>query len=425
MFTTKNNMTVLVGDISKSRTSSVQITDPSASSTYIADGEVVVLDENGIPVTGAITVLTDKKIKLVQRSGATAATCNLIFTPWIYHDQVVSCTANTYDAGQEQIYVVGYDAVTATTKIDVTTDLVDFMLNVKYTGNIDLWQEQSAVKTYLVPYVTSISQATVAASFAKQINNDPSSLVSAVNLTPTAGAALTGTLTVTNNSTVVTSSGAETWAVGDFLRIGSQSTATSPMYKIASVTSTTVAVLESPFQGTTATTVTGGLLVAASATGNFGVKLTGKALYWELGQFRYLKTRFVLGYKQGMGNSTLTKTQEAKPGNGVYEQVAEMEWFAKSVGGALNRTMIPINPIFNTIDATSGSTYDTISINFYDRFLMNSTISEAGRQPQQVMIFLGVSAGQNKGSNTDVADSLEAWLDDTLLSSGDLTNNIT
>lgn len=421
MFTSKNNTTVLIGKTSNTRTASVQITNPTAAA-YIADGEIVVLDNNGIPLTAAISATTPK-IRLVQRSGATATTCRLNYSPWIPYDKLISAKANTYDASQEQIWVLGYDGVTASTKLGVSTDLTDFMINIKYTHDIDVWSEQSAIKTYLTPYSTSIAQSTVAADLVKQVNADPSSLVTATHLNAAAGTAIgaaADTVVGSAGSTnlVITDTGGDNSVIalvaGDYIRIGTA--VTDPIYKIASGSSLAITggtvILESPLVssvnllGTTAEYIT----AAQAAAANSGIKLTGKSLYWELGQFRYLKTRFKATYKAGFTGSTTTKTQEAKLGNGVYEQVAELEWFAKGTSGALNRSMIPINPTFALADATSGSTYDTISIDFYDTFDMNSTITNSGPQSQQIVIFLGVSAPQNKGSDQDVADALEDWM---------------
>lgn len=417
MYTSKNNLTVLVGDTTASRTGSVQITNPSGAN-FIADGEIVILDGNMVPITGAITAANTPKIKLVQRSGATATTARLKFTPWIYASKVVSIKPKAYAAAQEQIYVLGSNGTTGS--IDVTTDLLDFILDIRYTHDLEMWSEQSLVKPYLVPYVASIPQSTVAASFTKQVNDDPSALVKAEMMIADAGTAITGTgtITVANGSKTITA-GTDidaVMAIGDYIRLGATSVGTG-VYKIVDMNTTAqTATLDCAFQGTSLSASAEGNHVywtaANAATEDCGVKFTGKPLIYSTGIFKYMKTKFKLLYKQGLGSTTLTKTQEASLGNGVYEQVADLEWFAKgSPGGALNRHVFPMNSIYDTvnIDATSGSTYGCISIDFYDNFDMNSTVAGGNKQPQQLMIFLGVGAGQNEGSATDVADALEGW----------------
>lgn len=423
MFPSKNNTQVLIAK-ALTNTPSVQITDPTAAA-YIADGEIVALDENSVPLINTTNITLRPKIRFVQRSGATATTAKLIYSDWIIKNKAIALKGEAYAAAQEQIYVVGYDGVTATNKIDVTTDLKDFILNIRYTNDIDVWSEQAAIKSYLVPYVTSISQPTVANSLVVQINADPSANVLALHLNSAAGTAIgaaadtvigsagSTNLTITDvgaNSTVIA------LVAGDYIRIGTATT--DPIYKIAAGSSLAVTggtvVLETPLAtsvnllGTTAEYIT----AAQAAAANSGVKLTGKALYWDLGEFKYMKTRFNLGLKRGFGTTTITKTQEAKPGNGVYEQVAEMEWFAKGDRGALNRHVRPINAIYKTADAVSGTTYDTIVLAHYDNFTMNSTINASGNQPKTIVFYGATTSNQFSLNALSVMAVLNAYLAD-------------
>ena len=75
---TVNNVEVVMIGKSVARTASVQITDPSATSTYIADGEIVALNQSGTALTAGQTISDSPYIQLVQRSGS-----KLIFSPRI------------------------------------------------------------------------------------------------------------------------------------------------------------------------------------------------------------------------------------------------------------------------------------------------------------------------------------------------------
>jgi len=67
-FDNEEDVEVLIGkDIA--RTASVQITDPATVATYIADGEILILDQNDAPLTPGDTVLDSPTIKIVQGRG--------------------------------------------------------------------------------------------------------------------------------------------------------------------------------------------------------------------------------------------------------------------------------------------------------------------------------------------------------------------
>jgi len=100
----KNLQEVLVGkDVA--RTPNVQITDPTNATTYIADGEIVVLNSSGaIYNTGTMSYSTSPYIQIAQRSGN-----NVIVTNKIYGNKLFTYTGTAPGAqGTEQITHIGY-----------------------------------------------------------------------------------------------------------------------------------------------------------------------------------------------------------------------------------------------------------------------------------------------------------------------------
>ena len=399
MFSTNNSFNLLIGK-SISRTASVQITDPSTTSTYIADGEVIVLDENGAVMVAGQTYSDTKFIQLVQRSGAT--TNPLIFSARINGANVNSYKGKSYVAPQEQIYYIGYNASSGA--ID-GTQTSTYKLRVDFKHNKDMWSEQIQGRYYeFVPDANTVGKD-VAASFANQISDDVDvTEIKVERLCNDAGTAEGDTATVTNGSTTVTMTGTTALVAGSYIRFGTA--VSDPVYMVESETSTgTNLVLDQPYQGSSASTVTIETITEALAdAANFGLKFTGKALTFTLGKFKFDKVKFDLKL-QNFGTTAVTKSQNSLKGSGTYEEVAELEWMAVGFDGNLDK--IGDTSIAPKADATSGAVYDVIGITYYDASEPYNTISGAKASPQSLLIAMVDGAAQS----TNLLAVLNPWMD--------------
>lgn len=122
----------------------------------------------------------------------------------------------------------------------------------------------------------------------------------------------TVTATVQEGSPQVTYSGAHTLAVGDILQITLNGLDT--VYKVVSVPSTTVAVLDRPFAGASGTTAAAGTAKVTVPT-EYGIVLTA---FVE-------DTAFVVTKNDDLVNATVTEATTWKQGSGAAWQVAAME----------------------------------------------------------------------------------------------------
>lgn len=400
MFTSKNTINTLIGkDIA--RTSSVQITDPSATSTYIADGEVLILDENDTPVT-APTLSTSRYIKLVQRSGD-----QLVFSARIDGANVFRYTGKTYSAPREQVSFVGFNGTTG----DIhAISLNNYKLTLSYKHDKEKFSEQLNYKSYFYLSPSSVTSAMVAFEFTYQIANDASADVIAERVAAGTGATPgAGNYIFTKGSTVITMP-TSALAAGDIVRVGT--TASSAIYVVASITNTTTAVLDIAFQGTSATKAAATIETVASVTA-WGIKLTGRPLVFKLGLFKFNKVSFE-ALLLNFGTTIYTLSTTPSKGNGTYEEVAELEYFALGFEGAVDRSSVTRPD--GRHDAISGETYSTVAIDWFDT---SDSYAISGTKPSEnlVYVFLPSDASQN----TQIKTALDAYMATTPRAFGVIT----
>ena len=400
MFRSDNTLNLLVGnDIA--RTAGIVINDHSAAA-YIADGEIVVLGANDDVLPSGSTFADSRYITVVQRSGATAGTSELIRSQRIYGGSVAEFTGRSFRAPQEQRYFVGYDGAASTI---TATDSNDYILRISYKHDKRLFSQQANVKSYYYTSDSSAVQEEIARNLAVQIGNDTASDVLAERLCNDGGAAFTvaATLTVTNNSRSVTLSAAQGAAlvVGDYIRIAGLTVA-FPVYRVTAVSGTSVTIDER-YQGASGTAIVGErITVALAAAASFGIRLTGKALTFTVGKNEYNRVSFDLSLS-GFGSTAISQFQESNLGNGTFEQVAELEWFAQGFDGIIDRVG-DSSPTLRS-DATTGETYDVVAIQWADG-TDSHIISGSRPANNQLLIALPDGAAQT----VNILAQLNPWM---------------
>lgn len=405
MLKADNLFNVLIGtDIA--RTASVQITDPATTATYIASGEIVVLDKNDNVLTAGSTIADSDKIRFVQGTGTGNP---LVYSNWIYASNVTSYTGASYVAAQEQIYYVGYNGSSGS--IDVSTAGSNYIIRVLFKHDSEMWSEQSSVLYNEYTSDATPTQSEVAAAFVAKYARTYPSTNSDIKVERVCDGTFTvlgnsATLTVTNGSTTATlsTSSGHNLVAGDVIRIGG-TTSTVPVYIVSAVSGTTVT-LDSAYQGTSGTVANANVGEMSSVTA-WGLKFSGKAYTFNsasVGRFKYMKVAFDLTI-QNWGTTAVTKSQEASRGNGTYEEVAELEYFSQGFEGWLStRNAVPYTPQPRT-GALSTETYNTISIKAYDSSDFG-VISGIKPSPFQVYLFLPPGASQT----TALRAQLNPWM---------------
>lgn len=407
MMQAKTSQKTLIGK-SIARTASVQITDPSAAS-FIADGEIVVLNYQDVSLTPGQTITDSPFIRIVQRSGATAATAELRFTPRIDGQGVLKYNGVSGVAGQEQIHVVGFDNTSGS--IDATA--TSRFLTIGYKFDDVIWSEQQNRKVYPSNKTTQVG---IVDDIAPLINQDglnalvggpaSSGYISCEVLTDSTITAFAGTATVSKGSQFVTVTLTTAMVVGDHLRIGTATT--GPVYKLVAINGL-VLTLDQPFQGASAAGVNVDRITAANAlTGNWGMRLTGLALTFSMLPYSdvpFMKTAWDT-FIDGWGATTLTKTQEMTFGLGVSQQVANLELMSNIFSGAQFVWTVPLPS--TTIDTVQGTLYDNI---FIDHVNISDLGVVSGTKPSEAQVYLFMV--NDASQTTDILAQLDPWMNST------------
>lgn len=403
MFRADNSFNVLIGK-SISRTASVQAFDRTIASTFIANGEVVALDKDGVELTPGKTIQDSEFIYLAQGRGSTNP---VVLSNKIYGSTVTNYSGTSYSAPAEQVAYVGYNG---------TTGNIEALSNNKYKLRIIFkydtanWSQQVNTNYNEVDSDASATSQEVAAAFVKKFNTFyPSSNADikvervADGTFAVAGGATTAD--VVNGSPTVTFSGVgHNFAAGDIIRIGASTTDT-PVYLVSSV-SGAVVTLDSNYTGATAT-VANANIGELSGTLNWGLKITGKPLTFAVATFKYLKVMFDITIS-GFGTTAITDSQAVSRGNGTYEEVAELEYFARGFDGWLAaRNSVPAVPQ-PTTDATSGAIYDMIRIRAFDNTDFGVI---SGTKPAPFGIYIAMVEGA--AQTTNLLAQLNPWMAST------------
>ena len=236
MRNSQNTEQLLIGK-SISRTASVNVLDVNNSS-YLADGEVVVLDENDTPLVGGTTYPTSRYIKIVQRSGATASGSQLVQSARIDGNNIISFRGLSYQAPQEQISYIGYDSSSGA--IDATS-VSDYVVRVTMKHDKEMWSKRANARIKRFIPTATTTNADIADYFATEYAADAflSTEVLVERISNNAGTvtpAGVGTLTFTKGSKIMTTSGvtpATTSPVGSYIRLGLNTN--DAIYKVTAV----------------------------------------------------------------------------------------------------------------------------------------------------------------------------------------------
>lgn len=403
MYSVSNSFNALIGK-SVSRTASVQITDPSTSSTYIASGELVVLDANDNVLTPGMTITDSPSIRIVQGDGSTNP---LVFSNRIVGANVSQFGGQNFVGAQEQIYYVGFNG--ASGSIDLLNNNV-YNIRVIFKHDVENWSEQRNILYQEYTSDSTATQSEIAYGFAAKYAQTYPASNADIRVERIADGTFTvlggsSTLAVANGSNLATASSASHGLVaGSIVRIGSPS-ANSPAYLVTAAIGTAIT-LDTVYVGTSATVANANVGVISANT-VFGLKFSGKAIPFTaatVGRFAYQKVAFDLTVGNS-GATGITAAQEANVGNGTFEQVASMEYFSLGFDGWLqNRNAVPYTPQPRT-NAVSTSTYDTIVIKASD----NSDFGVvSGNKPSPFSVYMFIPSGSTQITN--LLAQLNPWM---------------
>lgn len=382
MFKTDNSLHVFAGGVF----------EDGKTASSAAAGTIWVEDETGANHTD---VLTAGEYFRVCQMGPNNVVKK---SPLVNKDDIIKATGVVYDAASSQSTTFGSNGSTGS--ID-NVNSNRYTIRVNFKNNDEMFSEQSDLHFFEYVSDASATEVEIVDYFAQVMsknekfngktygNKRACSLVQRYS-DGTSAALGAGTITFYSGSKyALASSGSHGLTAGEYVRVGHATTATNPVYKVESVSSTAI-YLDQPYQGADNPTATCGQMTAAqAAAGSWGIKMTGVTQEWVLG----LKTWDVVTFDvnlDGWGSTTAVSTTAGDIGSGEGEQVAELEWFGNGSAGAPYRHGVANNADLITAYADSSLTYGVISL---DCKLSNPNYAVAGAGVGRCQIVIACKVG--------------------------------
>jgi len=333
--------------------------------TNLADGEIGVFTTGGVALTATTALTTDRFVIALGRGTSQPP----LLSPFINKNDIKKGTRKVTVAATEQVDYIGYNG--SANAIEVNNDTVyRASLNIKEP----ITQNHGGIyiKDLVYKSSSSATQAEIADGLIKNaIANFSREADPAIKFERVTSSTLTtstsGNFTVTNGSKFVT---AATDVDNGGVVVGDYLTFSGIAYKVVAINvgSAQVAELDIPYQGTsgTVTDANASFITAANAAlGNWGIKMTGVAQSFVVGKKHYYKMRWTTSLDaSSFGTTVITNSVSANEGAGVYEQIAELEWFVNGNNSEFFRMGEP--NIFPLTSMVANEPYDLISIEFED-----------------------------------------------------------
>lgn len=434
-----NHKQLLIGKNAPTLPTAGTVATPSS----LADGALAVTTLDGVilsDTTGAALADTTQ-IVIVQGQGSTKPLIKS--TPFSRKD-VINAKAKKYTPANQQASYIGFapgkaGRATAGTTGTIELPAVGTSVILRNTFKTNFYQFSDKLMESVVGYkVTSATTTSTLVDYltkyaiqdVQKYVNIPYSVERVNSSTSTSNTSAATTAVVRGSSVITTATPHASWAVGDYLRIGG-STVDYPLYKITAKTATTVT-LDTAYQGDTATIAIGDILEVAPVTtsgtdgAGWGIRFTGRPqTLFGVNTFRYETSKFVTT-AQNFGATTVKNAFSTgtgtldngvpTEGSGVYEQIAEEEFFFQLGEGMHDNNLIQIPPVSMRSNVELTGTYSIID---FEVATQSGTMSFINNPVARKQVRVTVN-GENVGSSTmltRIADVLEDWLDASTSSS--------
>jgi len=398
----QNDITLLfVGGAATKTTSSI-----AAMNQY----EIGIFTPAGARITES-SAATATEFIVVQSRGASLAP---IVSPIIKKADVVKASRKVYTAATEQVDYIGYN--TSSGSIDAINDNL-YRIRLSMDESLNSNKGRIYIKDGVYQSDATATQVEIANGLVNSlINNfkrEPEKAMKFERVTSsTVTGATTGTLDVRYGSPYVTaSSDIDNSATGTTMVVGDYLVILGVAYKVIALDNTNqIATLDVPYQGTTNSAVADAnvsfIQAAAAATGNWGVKITGRPLKFVVGKIAYRKARWVTSI-QDFGATTITNSVGASEGTGTTEQAQEFEYFMRG-NDSENFHMGEPNIFARINDVVTGTNYDQIFLNIEET---GGSLS-MNKRKKQIALLLPETAPNYAIAATadDITDVLEVLI---------------
>ena len=385
------------------------------STTYIVEGEMVLADPQGNVITTTAGTYTGKeKMKIMFRK----ANGEVMETPLISAKNVTSYLVTPYSAGTDKVVYIGYNGTSGSLEGNSFMPGTEYTVNIRKKGilnhDLDMYTFHKSFGYYNA--TATSGEAAVARGLVKNAVANFSDKYGVDNFVKfemlcSSSDAGSDTVAFIEGDTLVRRTSGSVIVAGNYIRVATG--VTSPVYYVESVVGDNI-YLETPYQGTSTTAAACYKLNGTITSCYFGLKLTGTEHKFDATnlKFKYDKSDFGVSLKSFI-NTTVTDSVAASLGNGVWQQVRELEWESEDYFGQTSKTdwLMPSRTQYTI----SGINYNVVSIDAYD----NSVSGFEGTPKSKVHITLciPVKSSSNQGEcvtaspvAAGVVKALDLWL---------------
>lgn len=401
-----------------------------ASPSTLADGEVAVITMDGVVRNESSSFTGVDYVRVVQGQGSTKP---LIVSPPI--PKTATGRAKAYAAATQQVSYIGFNPATsgvgsfdAISNMGLASPMIRTTFKSMYFQYADKLMEAIAgyAPTSSDTISTFVDKLTVALTNEVKRYVYLPYKVERVNSVGSGTTVLGAACNLTKGSTLVTCTNLGTLAVGDYIRIGTNTDDEAPIYKVTSLTAGVSFLIDQPYQGAS---VTGQAAASArkvtpvtttgTAGAGWGIRLTGLAQTIFRENVYRQETQKWITTVQNMGTTTVSDYTKPTEGHGTYEQVATEEVFCLFSEGFADNASIQIPNVEYRKNALAAGQYGSIEISWKDKVNNTTNIADTGASWKQLKI-VGDSAGgynadscfydANQSGNHDVYSTLNAFL---------------
>jgi len=376
MLAQKNKTHIVVGK-------DVALLGESATIDSLSAGQIGVIKNGGTTAIDGTTDLAsgDKFIVVYKNVDG-----KVISSPMYDYDLLKRKKAKNYAASTEQKTAIGFNGTSGAIAVTNSENYIMHLVRKDWSAT---WGEHGSYKL-LAAYESDASATQTEIAFGLLTNalknlgieKQKSGVeVTKVGLINSATAVTTndfaGNCVVVNGVAALTVASSGQYAtstdvvVGDYVRLGATTatgiTVSANIYRVTTISGSTTKIytLDRPVVEPSGTYSTGtGTEVVPKATAeaaNWGITLESLPVKFIPGLFKFQNITFDVTIG-GFGATPVTELTVPYKGVGTYKEVAELEW--ELSGNRGEGYKVASYPVSQNLNATSGKTYDMISLDF-------------------------------------------------------------
>ena len=405
-----NHKQLLIGKNNPSYPTAGTIATPST----IADGAIAVTTVDGVILDASsyssFAALPDTTpLVFVQGQGSTKP---LIKTAPFSKKDVLVAKGKLYTAATQQVSNVGYNGTSG----NIVNPGVGTSIILRNTFKTNFYQFSDKLMESIVGYKVTAADTilTIADALTKRAIQDVQKYVNIPFKVERESNGTYGTTTAsvaaTKSSSVLTGTGVGTAnPVGTRVRIGASNATTTPVYVVTAASANSITI-DTAYQGATATVNVYTNTVAPTA---IGIQFTGlPQAKFAPNIFRYETSKFVTTATNFGTTEVVNASTIPTEGSGVYEQIAEEEFFFQLGEGMHDNALIQVPPVTMRSNVELTGTYSILD---FEVNTQSGTMSFINNPIARKQIRLAVNSSTRANQLDTVADIVDAWLGTTII----------